>query len=228
MKVQNLLHADGEGRGSVPTSVRRLVMIGAAAALLGGCATAKVGGVATEGEPGQRPAEILVDVHPAADVDAPHLAAASQASDQLEQALIQNLEKSGITAEAYNGAAGKGAALLHVSITDADPGNAVERFVIGLGAGKAKLQVNAELQLGKEATTKFATSSDSGHKLGLIVPGGVAAATGQAIHLAIGGGIDVATSVHGGMERPLHATSTAIVQQIHKCYEQAGWYWPRA
>jgi hypothetical protein len=47
------------------------------------------------------------------------------------------------------------------------------------------------------------------------------------IHFAIGGGIKLATSSHGGMSAVVDETTTAITRQLEKYYEQVGWIWPR-
>jgi hypothetical protein len=208
----------------------RVLVVGAAVVVLGGCATAQVADVTASSVPQHQPTEILVDAQPALGSDDPHVAAATEVSNALQRELIQKLTKSGITADAYRpGAVPAGAAVLHISITDADPGNALERFVIGFGAGRAKLAVTAELRADGPSAgsmTRFVTMSDSGHKLGLIVPGGVAAATGKVIHLAIGGGIDVITSINGGLAKPVRATTNVIARELQKYYDRSGWTWP--
>jgi hypothetical protein len=173
----------------------------------------------------------LVDVRPALNAGDPNADLAADVSRKVQAALIKKLTKAGVTAEAYApGRARAGAATLYVAITGAVPGNTAERILIGFGVGQAKLQASAELETDKatlgQSMTKFVISSDSGYKPGMIVPGGVAAATGNVIHLAIGGGIKIATSVHGGMSILVAETTTAIVGQLEKYYEQVGWTWP--
>src|SRR5262249_18088242 len=106
------------------------------------------------------------------------------------------------------------------------------RMVIGLGAGRAELQASAELWTPSAAgigpLMTFNTSSNSGRGPGLIVPGGVALATGAAVHLAIGGGIDLAQNADGGLDRRLKGTARTIVDQVKKYYGSVGWYWPTA
>ena len=58
------------------------------------------------------------------------------------------------------------------------------------------------------------TYSDSGFKPGLLLPGGIALATGNAAHLAIAGGLDVAFNVRGGLQQPVKHTSSAIVPTL--------------
>jgi len=123
-----------------------------------------------------------------------------------------------------------GAAVLNVSVVAADPGSLVERFVVGFGAGRAQLAVKADFEstdsAGAHAMTAFDTSSDSGYKPGIILPGGIALATRNIIHLAIGGGIDVAANVNSGLGGPVGKTASAIVSQLRKYYMSVGWHWP--
>lgn len=208
-----------------------IVALGGCAAMLAGCATANVAGIASTNASTPRPAEILVDVRPALDAGDPDVGLAADISAKLQSALIKKLTKAGITAEAYApGMVRAGAATLHVAITGAVPGNTAERILIGFGVGQAKLQATAELETDKTAPTqsmtKFIISSDSGYKPGMIVPAGVAAVTRNVIHLAIGGGIKLVTSVHEGMSVVVDETTTAIVGQLEKYYGQVGWNGP--
>jgi len=54
----------------------------------------------------------------------------------------------------------------------------------------------------------------------------VASATRNPIHLAIGGAIDIAMNLRGGLARPTSSTATAIVAQLKQYYATAGWYRP--
>jgi hypothetical protein len=198
---------------------------------LAGCARAQVGEVATAAASGPTPVEILVDVSAAPAINAQQAAAAQAIGPQPEKSLVQTLTKQGVTAEPFvPNTEHPGAAVLHVAITQADPGNAVARFVIGFGAGRSELHVAADLErqgsAGAYVMTAFNTSSNSGRRPGVILPGGVALATGKIIHLAIGGGIEVATSIGGALDRPVRETATAIVHQMKDYYTASGWYWP--
>lgn len=177
------------------------------------------------------PFEILVDVDVAPGLDAADAKVAQGVSGKLQSKLIERLADSRVTAEPFvTGTRHPDSVVLHVSITKADPGNPAERFVIGLGLGQATLQARADLEStdmpGAYSMTAFNTSGDSGYKPGLIVPGGVALATGKTVHLAIGAAADVASNVNGGLDKPTNATATAIVGQLKKYYAAVGWPWP--
>jgi hypothetical protein len=226
------------GTPGLPTVQRILTVaamaltFGSCAAILAGCASADVTGIASTNISTPRPGEILVDVRPALKTGDPNADLAADVSRKLQSALIKKLTKAGATAEANApGVARAGAATLHVAITGAIAGNTAERILIGFGAGQAKLQASAELENGRagpgQSMTNFVISGDSGYKPGMIVPGVVSAATGNVIHLAIGGGIKLATSVHGGMSVVVDETAAAIVGQLEKYYEEVGWSWPR-
>jgi hypothetical protein len=226
------------GALGLPTAKRILtigamiVTLGSCAGILAGCATADVASIASINTSTPRPAEILVDVRPALNAGNPNAELAADVSAKLQSALTKRLTQAGITAEAYAPGMGRaGAATLHVAITGAVPGNTAERILIGFGVGQAKLQASAELETVKvppgQSMTNFVVSSNSGYQPGMIMPAGVAAATGNVIHFAIGGGIKLATSSHGGMSAVVDETTRAITGQLEKYYQQVGWIWPR-
>jgi hypothetical protein len=205
---------------------------GLAALLIGlaGCAGAPGSNVAAVQPSGPSPSEILVAADAAPMTDATQTHAAQQIASKLQIALVERLTGSRVTAEPFvPGTSHPRAAVLHVSVVQANPGSLVERFVVGFGLGSAKLQANAELESadgsGGTSLTAFNTSSDSGMKPGLILPGAVALATWNPIHLAIGGGIDIAMNLRGGLARPTSSTASAIVAQLKKYDASAGWYW---
>lgn len=206
---------------------------GLAALLIGltGCAGAAVSNVAAVQPSGPPPSEILVAVDAAPMTGATQTHAAQAVASKLQTALVERLTGSHLTAEPFvPGTSHPGAAILHVSVVQADPGSLAERFVVGFGLGSGKLQANAELEYAQGSSgmslTTFDTSSHSGMKPGLILPGAVALATRNPIHLAIGGAIDIAMNVRGGLARPTSSTASGIVAQLKKYYASAGWYWP--
>lgn len=219
--------------GTVCRPMAPLRSAGFAALLTGlaGCAGATVSNVAAVQPTGPSPSEILVAVDAAPMTDATQTHAAQQVASKLQSALVERLTGARVTAEPFEpGSQHRGAALLHVSVVQADPGSLVERFVVGFGLGHAELQAKTELESadgsGGTSLTAFNTSGDSGMKPGLILPGAVALATRNPIHLAIGGGIDIAMNLRGGLARPTSSTASAIVAQLKKYYASAGWYWP--
>jgi hypothetical protein len=205
--------------------------VGAIVLMLAGCAGAKVTDVASAMPSLAPPSEVFVAAGAAPTRQHSRAAIADKVAANLQSELVKRLTKNGIRAEPYRpGTIYPGAAVLEVTVLDADPGNMAERFMIGFGLGKAKLLVKADLVNGETAGSSsevaFNTSSDSGIKPGLILPGGIALATGNAIHLAVGGAIDVATNINGGLSRPTARTATAIIGQLKTYYASVGWQWP--
>jgi hypothetical protein len=176
------------------------------------------------------PSEILVAV--VSDEPGPQ-GPADMVADKIQSAIVDRLTQAHITAEPYvAGTTHAGAAVLRVTVVQADPGNLAERFIIGFGVGKAKLAVRADLIVADRpagsSILAFNASADSGVKPGLVLPGAVALGTGRLIGLAIGGGVDVAANIRGGLDRPEKSAATAVVKQLKTYYATAGWYWPTA
>ncbi|HUH84956.1 MAG TPA: DUF4410 domain-containing protein [Stellaceae bacterium] len=210
--------------------IRRAATVSAAIALAG-CAGARVSNVAAETSAGQPPTEILIDVN-AASVGTAEPQVAADIATHLRSDLLEHLTKARLAAEPYQpGASHRGAALLHVSITEAEPGSYVERFIVGFGLGRARLEAAVNLETGDTAPprpmTEFSTSSATGRMMpGLILPIAVTVATKDLIPLAVGGGLKVATSFRGGLDNSAEETAKAIVAQLKKYYASAGWPWP--
>ena len=211
--------------------IRWVAGIGALLTALAGCASVRVADVVSSNAAGSPPAEILVEVRAATTLQGAQPTVAQQVAATMESDLVARLRKAGISSApiAPEGHP-QGAAILHVSVVEAEPGNALERVVIGFGVGRAKLDIKADLQsteaAGAHPMTQFEASSHSGFKPGLILPGGVALATHDAVHLLIGGTIDIATNIHGGLQKPIKNTTTAVVDQLKKYYSSVGWQWP--
>ncbi len=208
--------------------LRRLLASFVLVALLAGCAGAQVTGVTATQVAAPQPAAIAVAVDIAPDLDAAQTETAQHVARELQGQLVQRLQKAGLAVvPVAAGMRPPGAALLHVSIVQADSGNRLERFVIGFGAGRASLQARADFEgAGPAPMTAFDTASDTGRKPGLILPGGIALATRNLVHLAIGGGIGVALNLRDGMDQPAKDTAAAIVKQVRTYYESVGWRWP--
>ncbi|HVE20459.1 MAG TPA: DUF4410 domain-containing protein [Acidocella sp.] len=199
--------------------------------LLSGCTGAKIANVTSVDAGSPSPTEILVQVDSTPIDQDTNAATLTKVTAALQSDLIEQLTKARVTAEPFvPGTSHPGAAVLHISIAEADPGSALERIIIGFGAGQARLQAEVDFETADtraaQTMTAFDTSSNSGYQPGLIVPGGVALATGRAVHLAIGAGIDVALNVRGGLARPTEKTASAVVNQLKKYYASVGWIWP--
>ena len=138
--------------------------------LLSGCAGAKIANVTSVDAGSPSPAEILVQVDSTPDQDT-NAATLTKITAALQSDLIEQLTKARVTAEPFvPGTSHPGAAVLHISIAEADPGSALERIIIGFGAGQAKLQAEVDFKTADtraaQTMTAFDTSSNSGYQPG--------------------------------------------------------------
>ncbi|HUA77830.1 MAG TPA: DUF4410 domain-containing protein [Acetobacteraceae bacterium] len=200
-------------------------------AALTGCAGAEVSDVASASAAGSPPTEILVDVNTATTNGDVLAQPADALAAKLRSDLVQRLTKAGLPAEPFvPGTNYRAGAVLHVSITDAEPGSYLERFIIGFGLGRSELQAKVDLASTDgtdHVITAFNTSSATGRFMpGLILPGAVAAATRNVVPLVVGGGVKLATSLRGGLDSSVQQTATAIVGQLRRYYASVGWRWP--
>jgi hypothetical protein len=205
--------------------------VSAIAISLTGCAGAHVTNVASENIGSAPPAEILVQVDTTQAPTGHSASMLARVETSLQADLVQQLIRDKVTAEPFvAGTSHPGAAVLHVSVTDADPGNTAERFVIGFGLGSAKLHVTVNLESEDAPPAQrlmtFDTSSSSAVRPGLILPGSIALATLSVAHLAIGGALGVATNANNGIDKPIEQTASAIVKRLKDYYTAVGWIWP--
>jgi Domain of unknown function (DUF4410) len=217
---------DARGERCVRSSpMARALGLGLALALAG-CAGAQVSDVAATHQADRPPGEILVEVSTAMETQPAGDVAAKLRSD-----LVQQLTKAGLAAEPFaSGTNDPGAAVLHVSITEATPGSYLERLIIGFGLGRSQLQAKVALESAGGAAhpiTAFDTSSASGRVMpGLVLPGAIAAASRNVMPLMIGGGLKLATSLRGSLDNSARQTAEAIVGEIKDYYASVGWRWP--
>ena len=197
---------------------------------LAACAGASVTSVSEAAAHAPPPREILVEVDAPPPAPADDRATARSIGSALGRDLVKQLDAAHLAAsERPPGTLARGDAVLHVDVTLADEGSRLKRVVIGFGAGRARLTATASLESAAGASlTRFDTASDSGMKPGLLLPGAVAGATGNLIHLAIGGGVDVAMNMRDGLAAPTQHTAGAIVKQLKTYYAAVGWPWPKA
>ena len=203
----------------------RAVTAGVVLITLAGCG-AHVADVSSSVTNSPAPSEILVNVVPDQEGSA---SPSDEVAARIQSAVVDRLTESHVTAEPYvAGTVHPGAAVIQISVMQANPGNLLGRFLIGFGVGEAKLAVRADLIVADQPVLTFNASANSGMQPGLVLPGAVALGTGRMIGLAIGGGINVATNIHGGLDRPENSTATAIVAQLKNYYATAGWQWTGA
>jgi hypothetical protein len=108
------------------------------------------------------------------------------------------------------------------------PGNSAERLLIGFGAGRSALLTKASFDIAGQAgpAMSFSATAKDGRKPGLIVPGAVAAATGELSRLAIGGGVGLLVGRRSGLDGGAKRSAALIVKQTRQFYRASGWPWP--
>jgi hypothetical protein len=195
--------------------------------LLSGCAGAKIENLSMAAHrSGPAPAVLGVEVALAPDLQGD--AAANKAAHALQAGLVKQYRKAGLQALPNAGPPTAGSAAVRVRISRADPGDRMARLLIGFGAGQSALKTDASFTVADEAdpAMRFSASAKSGHKPGLILPAGIAAATGEASRLAIGGGIGLLLEPRSSLSHEADRSAKAIVKQTRTLYRASGWTWP--
>lgn len=197
---------------------------------LAGCAGAQVSGLNRTSAGTPAPQHVLVEITIAPQATPQETESANRAAAGLQTALLSNLAKAHLAATLYSPAADMpGTLVLHATISAANPGNAAARLLVGLGAGQAQMVANVEMHPGGQATgpaEQFDVASHGSYKPGLLLPGGIALATHNVWHLAIGGGIDLAANLKDGLAVPESSAAKAVVAQLKNYYTAEGWNWP--
>jgi len=125
---------------------------------------------------------------------------------------------------------GNNVVIVDGEFTNISEGNRLRRMVIGLGAGASVLdttvQLNQKTNEGARQILEFTTHADSGKMPGAGITGPAGAAAGGATAAAslgvnvAAGGVKNVTSSTGYLA---DKTSTQIVDQVSKYYQQQGW-----
>lgn len=196
---------------------------------LAGCAKTTVGSLAIASAPIRQSAPtslaIVVTVAPELGADDNAVSAAHR----LREALLARYRKAGLPVSVASPAAPVlSSAMVRVEISRADPGSRLERMLIGFGAGRSALRTETCLVLAGSSNVAmaFSTTTKSGRKPGLVLPGVVAAGTGELIGLAVGGGTGLLAEAGGGLDRSAKRAANTIVSQTRDFYRSAGWPWP--
>ncbi|TCS30696.1 uncharacterized protein DUF4410 [Acidomonas methanolica] len=155
----------------------------------------------------------------------------SRADAALASSLIPALRKAGIPAALQlPGISDPTYPILRVALARVDPGNAMERTMIGFGAGRSTLAAHVRLddprRVDRTPATAFDIEADSGRKPGLIVPAAVTLGTAVPIHMAIGGGLDLLLGRRQGTDSDLNNAAAAITREVLACYQAMGWSAP--
>lgn len=210
------------GRPRAMNVLRRLLAMRVMATLglpllLAACASGKVTDM-TVLSPPPRPTAIIVHVGQGVPADASLQAVASA----LERAIVEDMRKRGLPATAAPTSTEASGIRLDLRIAHYRRGDPVARMAIGFGAGKSVISVAATLSEPERTYFSLDARATSGNKPGLILPGGVAAATGQLLNLAIGGTVSVISDLRGGTGRDVRNVSRAISRQVADYYRSRG------
>ncbi|MBO1358306.1 DUF4410 domain-containing protein [Acetobacter sacchari] len=155
-------------------------------------------------------------------------ASASRADATLASSLIPALRQAGVPAALQMpGAPDPGSPILRVTLARVDAGNALERTMIGFGAGRSSLSARIRLddprRVDRAPATAFDVNADSGRRPGLILPAAVTLGTAVPIHMAIGGGLDLLLGRRRGTDADLRNAARAITRETLACYKAMGW-----
>ena len=99
----------------------------------------------------------------------------------------------------------------------------------GFGAGRSALQTVTTFQVADRDTPamSFSSTTKSSRKPGLMLPGAVAAATGDASRFLIGGGVNLLIPSRAGIPHEADRSAKLIVKQTRELYRASGWTWPQ-
>lgn len=206
---------------------RALLPAVAGMTLLAGCATTKVGDFAMSEARSAAPAAIVVAVELAdglwGDDDAMRAAAG------LHRDLEHRLAKEGITVHTGE-PTHPGAAVMRVRIDEADRGNAVKRFVVGFGSGNSRLRTTIALEVAgeRDPALRFTSRNASFPRPGLVMPVGIAGASGKTGTLPISAGLGLLSVTRSGLDADVRNTARRIVAETKEYYVRVGWRWPRS
>ena len=151
---------------------------------------------------------------------------AGKAAHRLQAELVKAYRKAGLpTSVTPDGQPSPGGAMVRVQIVRADPGNSAERLLIGFGAGRSALLTKASFKIAGQTgpAMSFSASAKDGRKPGMIVPGAIAAATGELSRLAIGSGVGLLMGRRSGLDGGAKRSAALIVKQTRQLYRASGW-----
>ncbi len=145
----------------------------------------------------------------------------AQAVGELSTGLAALLAEHGLTAAA----AGQAPDLvLRVRVTDARSGSKLKRIVIGLGAGKARLQLRVALidpRVNQQPVLSFETDSTTGSAPGAVIPVGPGGAIG-----AVGGAYGIYKGSKSGLSLEEAQAQKKIDGQLKSYFAAQGWQYP--
>jgi Domain of unknown function (DUF4410) len=149
----------------------------------------------------------------------------------IAQALVADINAMGLSA-AQTGPGSSpqvGDGVIRGYLVSVQSGSAVQRFVIGFGAGTSEMDTVVEgYAVTPQGWRKLGsgTLTSSGNKTpGMVVPAAVAIATANPIGLIVVGGAKIygETSGRSGLEGRAKATADAIAEQLRIRFQDRGW-----
>jgi hypothetical protein len=149
----------------------------------------------------------------------------------IAQDLVADINAMGLNAvqAGYRASPQVGDGVIRGYIVSTEGGGAVQRFVIGFGAGTSEMDTVVEgYAVTPNGWRKLGegTLSSSGNKTpGMVVPAAVAIATANPIGLIVVGGLKVygETSGRSTLEGRAKATADAIAQELRVRFQARGW-----
>ena len=232
-------------------AVGRIVLGLLAVFVVAGCASTNVTQQTPMSSPGlQRPNQIWVYNFVANPVDMPadssiagqvgapstpptpeQLQEGRQLGAQIAQELVADINAMGLSAvQAGPGSSPQvGDGVIRGYLVSVQSGSAVQRFVIGFGAGTSEMDTVVEgYAVTPQGWRKLGsgTLTSSGNKTpGMVVPAAVAIATANPIGLIVVGGAKIygETSGRSGLEGRAKATADAIADQLRLRFQDRGW-----
>jgi hypothetical protein len=149
----------------------------------------------------------------------------------IAQQLVADINAMGLTAvQAGPGSSPQvGDGVIRGYLVSVQGGSAVQRFVIGFGAGTSEMDTVVEgYAVTPQGWRKLGsgTLTSSGNKTpGMVVPAAVAIATANPIGLIVVGGAKIygETSGRSGLEGRAKATADAISEQLRIRFQDRGW-----
>jgi hypothetical protein len=148
---------------------------------------------------------------------------AKKIADEFSEALVKDLQKSGIPVS--RGVEGdlppEGSLAVQGDFLQIDEGNRTRRMVIGLGAGSSKVVAHVECYLREPARnnvlSEFKVTSESSRKPGAAETMGAGAAP------AVAGAVSGATELKQEAEGDTDRMAKAVAKQIKKALTAQGW-----
>jgi hypothetical protein len=145
--------------------------------------------------------------------------------------LVTDINAMGLTAvQAGPGSSPQvGDGVIRGYLVSTQSGSAVQRFVIGFGAGTSEMDTVVEgyavTALGWRKLGSGTLSSSGSKTPGMVVPAAVAIATANPIGLIVVGGAKIYSEASGrsGLEGRAKATADAISEQLKLRFQDRGW-----